>query len=392
MPSTPAPETIDELVAREFARGPEGVYANHAAIGPWPRCAADAVTRFAQENATQGPAGYRHWIAREQGLREAFGRLLGASGADDIAFVKNTTEGISIVAFGLDWNEGDRVVLPAGEFASNRLPWMAQSGRGVSLVEVDIRAAEDAEQALIDALDERTRVLSVSAVAWNDGFRLDLKRLGGACRERGILFFVDAIQQLGALPLDVKECHIDFLAADAHKWLLGPEGIAVFYSAPEARPRLRLLQRGWHMYDDPWTFSSAGRPPSRTARRFEAGSPNSLGQAALAAVIGMIESATPEVIAARVLANTDRLLGALRDRPDVRLVSRAEPERRSGIVTFRPRSASTASVHRALQRLRVETSVRDEAIRLSPHFYQGSGECGLILGAIDEALQVRDGG
>jgi selenocysteine lyase/cysteine desulfurase len=148
------------------------------------------------------------------------------------------------------------VVLPRGEFSSNRLPWLAQASHGVDIREVDIRGVDnrvgpDAEAALIAAMDRETRLLSVSAVQWSDGFRLDLGRLGDACRDRGVLFCVDALQQLGALRLHDEDCHIDFLAADAHKWLLGPEGVAVFYSRPEAREGLWVLQQGWHMCEQP---------------------------------------------------------------------------------------------------------------------------------------------
>jgi len=191
-----------------------GLYFNHAAVGPWPRCTAEAVHSFAEENMRQGSAAYREWIAREKSLRQGLVELTGASSVDDIALLKNTTECISAVAFGLDWKPGDNIVLPCAEFSSNRLPWLAQAARGVEIREVDIRTAEHAETALLEAMDQNTRLLTVSAVQWNDGFRLDLQALGEACRKEDVLFFVDAIQQLGALPLDVEACRIDFLAAD----------------------------------------------------------------------------------------------------------------------------------------------------------------------------------
>jgi selenocysteine lyase/cysteine desulfurase len=138
----------------------------------------------------------------------------------------------------------------------------------VEIREVDIRLPAHAESALLEAVDARTRLLAVSAVQWNDGFRLDLHSLGASCKARGVLFFVDAIQQLGALRIDVQACHISFLAADAHKWLLGPEGIAVFYSCADARPLLRLRQLGWHMFDQPFSFGRTEWTPADSARRF----------------------------------------------------------------------------------------------------------------------------
>lgn len=362
-------------------------YLNHAAVGPWPRCTAEAAQAFAEENMRHGSNNYLEWIERDRQLRDYLAQLTGASSADDIALLKNTTEGISIVAWGLDWQNGDNVVLPAEEFPSNRLPWLAQAERGVQAREVDIRQAEDAEQALINAIDENTRLLTVSSVQWSDGFRLDLDRLGQACRQRGVLFFVDAIQQLGALPLDVEKSHIDFLAADAHKWLLGPEGIAVFYCREELRPRLKLLQQGWHMVDRYWDFQREQWEPSATAMRFEAGTANSIGQAALHASVGMFLETGMDVVAARVLANTDFLLKNLPLIPGVRVSSRLEPERRSGIVSFVHERLTPEEIYRTMQKNGVSCAVRGRSLRLSPHFYQGQEELAVFLGLLDGTVR-----
>ena len=348
----------------------EGLYFNHAAIGPWPRCTSRAVQAFAEENMSQGSLNYRDWIERESTLRKRLAVLVGTSFPEDIALLKNTTEGISTVAWGIDWQPGDNIVLPKGEFPSNRLPWLAQAARGVEIREVDIRAAETAESALIEAMDQDTRLLSVSAVQWSDGFRLDLESLGAACRQRDILFFVDAIQQLGALPLDVEACHIDFLAADAHKWLLAPEGIALFYCRQSARPRLTLQQQGWHMFDHPWLFDRKDWTPARSAKRFEAGSPNSIGQAALLASVNLLLDYGMDNVGGRVLSNTDFLLENLEKEPGIIPTSRSEPERRSGIVSFMHDRIPAKELHRSLTAAGVSCVVRDQSIRLSPHFYQ----------------------
>lgn len=361
-----------------------GLYFNHAAVGPWPRCAADAVQAFAEENVRQGSADYRQWYERESELRNNLARLTGAGSSDDIALLKNTTEGICAVAFGLDWNAGDNIVLPRGEFPSNRLPWLAQKNQGVETREIDIRAAERAEVALLEAMDEKTRLLTVSAVQWNDGFRLDLQYLGAECQKRNVLFFVDAIQQLGALPLDVEACRIDFLAADAHKWMLAPEGIAVFFSREEARARLRLLQRGWHMFDNPWLFEREDWKPSASARRFEAGTPNTVGQAAFHASSGLLLAYGMENVGRRILANTDQLIRGMRELPGFRVTSPTAPERRSGIVTFDHEQLSPAELHGALTRAGVSCVVRGSSIRLSPHFYQGERQVGAVIGLLGE--------
>lgn len=334
----------------------------------------------------QGSAAYREWIVREHDLRQRLAELTGAASTDDIALLKNTTECISAVAFGLDWKPGDNVVLPAGEFPSNRLPWLAQAARGLEIREVDIRTAEHAETALLEAMDHNTRLLTVSAVQWNDGFRLDLQALGEACERKNVLFFVDAIQQLGALPLDVEACRIDFLAADAHKWMLAPEGIAVFYCRDSARPELQLLQQGWHMFEHPWKFEREDWTPALSAKRFEAGSPNSIGQAALNASLNLLLDYGMANVGRRVLSNTDYLLANLEHLPGVRVSSHKAAERRSGIISFTHKELSVLSLHRELTRAGVSVVVRGDSIRVSPHFYQGEKQLAEFLEILQSAI------
>ncbi|MCH7507392.1 MAG: aminotransferase class V-fold PLP-dependent enzyme [Proteobacteria bacterium] len=373
-------------IREQFPILDQGLYLNHAAIAPWPRCTADEVQTFARENALRGPDGYRDWIVREKELRRMLARLTGARSKDDIALLKNTTEGISLVAWGLDWQAGDNIVLPRGEFPSNRLPWLAQSVHGVEIHEVDIRTAENAENALLKAMNSHTRLLSVSAVQWNDGFRLDLEILGKACRSKGVLFFVDAIQQLGALSVNVEACHVDFLAADAHKWLLGPEGIAVFYCRASARPRLRLLQQGWHMFENPWNFRRREWEPCTSAKRFEAGSPNSVGQAALHASLNLLLKIGMEQVSGRILQNTEFLINALSLIPGLQITSRTEPERRSGIVSFTHESILARTLNTRLAESGVTCAVRGNAIRLSPHFYQDQTDLSKFIQILERVI------
>jgi cysteine desulfurase/selenocysteine lyase len=360
-------------------------WVNHAAIAPWPARTAEAVKQFAEENAALGPENYKAWIKRENELRRTLAAMVNATSSSDIALLKNTTEGICTVAFGLDLASGDNIVIPKDEFASNRLPWLAQQQRGVEVRQVDIRSADDAEAALFAAMDERTRLLAVSAVQWTDGFRLDLLRLGQFCRQQGILFFVDAIQQLGALQVDVQAACIDFLAADAHKWLLGPEGMALFYSTPGARQRLQLLQVGWHMLETHWSFADT-TTATHTARRFEAGSPNSMGQAALLASLGFLLKTGMPAVEQRVLANTCLLIDGLVQIKGVTVTSRQELYRRSGIVSFVAAQHSASKLFESLQSAGIRCSLRNGAIRLSPHFYQGPATMDYLLARIEQAV------
>ena len=383
---TTAKPDPEHIPVEQFPILNHGHYANHAAIAPWPRLTSEAVQRFASENADIGPQGYGRWLQMERQLRRGLAKLINAASADDIALLKNTTEGICTVANGIDWQSGDNLVLPAGEFPSNRLPWLALQQQGVEVREVDIRATDNPEQALLGRMDGRTRLLAVSAVQWNDGLRLNLKALGSACQGSNSLFFVDAIQHLGAMQMDVEGWGIDFLAADGHKWLLSPEGIAVFYSRQSARGKLALRQHGWRMTDNPYQFNRETWPPSATATRFEAGSPNMLGQVAMHASVGLLLQIGMQHVENYIADNSRTLSESLAGLEGFELVRPYDPQRISGIVSFRPPDRDPQRLHRLLKEQHMTCAVRGDAIRLSPHFYQSGEPIQKILTLIELAF------
>jgi selenocysteine lyase/cysteine desulfurase len=354
--------------AEEFPLHPEIVYLNHAAVAPWPRRTVEAVQRFAAENAESGARHYSRWLEVEQALREGLRSLINAPHSDDIALLKNTSEALSVVAHGLDWRAGDNIVTSDEEFPSNRIVWESLAGRGVRLREAGLHGT-DPEQALLNLVDERTRVLAVSSVQYAGGLRLDLMRLGAACRARGILFCIDAIQSLGAVPVDVQAVQADFLAADGHKWLLGPEGAALFYCRAEWRERLRLHQYGWHMVERAGDFDRREWQPARSARRFECGSPNMLGIHALHASLSLLLEVGMDTVARRVLDNAGYLLEALISLPQLEVLTPVAEARHAGIVTFRHRQADAAALWQYLDAHGVVCAARGGGVRFSPHFY-----------------------
>jgi cysteine desulfurase/selenocysteine lyase len=376
---------VDALIEEEFPQDDALIYLNHAAVAPWPARTARAVRAFAEENVRQGALRYRDWCAREEALRGQLQRLIHAPSADDIALLKNTSEGISLVACGLDWRWGDNVVGSSEEFPSNRIPWEAQRKWGVTWRGVEIDVA-DPEAALMAACDARTRVLAVSSVQYGSGRRLDIARLGDFCRERGILFCLDAIQSLGALRLDVQAAGVDFAMADAHKWLLGPEGIALFYCRAELRPMLELRQYGWHMVQNSGDFDSREWRPAGSARRFECGSPNMIGIQALSASLSLFEDIGMEEIERRVLDAGSALRAGLATRGDVELLTPADAARRAGIVTFRVAGCEPAELHRRLVARGVICACRGGGVRLSPHFYTGRHRIDRALETVDECI------
>lgn len=363
----------------EFPLDPELCYLNHAAVAPWPRRAADAVQAFAEENATQGAAHYPRWMVVERRLRERLARLIGAGAAEDIALVKNTSEGLSLVAHGLDWQAGDRIVGIHADFPSNRVVWQSLAERGVEFVGVDVVDCADSEDgpeaALEAACDEHTRLMAVSSVHYATGQRLDLVRLGDFCRAHDILFCIDAIQGLGALSFKLGEVQADFVAADGHKWLLGPEGLGLFYVRPELRDSLRLYQYGWHMLEASGDYDRLDWRPSPSASRFEAGSPNLLGAHALEASLSLLEEVGMDQVEMRLLERVDYLRARIGAIDGIEVLSPGassvpgRPERRSGILTFRHARRDAASLYRSLMAAGVVCAARGGGVRVSPHFY-----------------------
>lgn len=360
--------SLSAAIAAEFPQAAGLCYLNHAAVAPWPRRTRDAVCRFAEENLQQGARDYPRWLTVQTRLRAQLCELIKAPDADDIALLKNTSEGLSLIAAGLPWQPGDEILISNQEFPSNRIPWQALAPRGVRTIEVDI-GGDSPEEALIAALTPRTRLLSISSVQYGTGLRLDLPRLGEACRDNGTLFCVDAIQSLGALPFDAQACHADFVVADGHKWMLGPEGLALFYCRAPVREQLALTQYGWHMVEDAGNYDRDDWAPAHSARRFECGSPNMLSIHALSASLSLLLEVGMETVGAALLARSGYLDQRLRSSGRGRVISPASDSRRSGIVTWQPDRESPAAVYARLQAAGVVCAQRAGGIRLSPHFY-----------------------
>lgn len=377
-PPTPVDTAPENLLAAEFPVREHLIYLNHAGVAPLPRRSAGALSRFAGEIRDYGARDYPRWLEAERRLREQFRWLLNAPSTDDIALVKSTSEGLSFVAHGFPWRSGDQVVIGDQEFPSNRIVWESLAPRGVEVIQVPL-AVPDPDQALLDALGPRARLLAVSAVQYGTGLALDLHRLGAACRARGVAFCVDAIQALGVLPVDVQAMHIDFLAADGHKWLLGPEGLGVFYCAPAWRERLALHEFGWHMVEHADDFDRRDWAPAATARRFECGSPNMLGVHALEASLTLFQELGPDWVGRRILALTAHLRQRLARHPELHCLSPRGPGRVAGITTLRHRHRSSEAAYRRLRAAGVQCALRGGGIRLSPHCYNREEELDQVI-------------
>jgi len=343
-------------------------YLNHAAVAPWPRRAASAVSAFAEQNATLGARDYPQWLKVENSLRQRLTQLLNAPSSADVALVKNTSEALSFVAFGLDWKSGDQIVISNEEFPSNRVVWEALRPLGVEVIQVNLKGA-DPEADLLAACGPRVRLVAISAVQYASGMRLDLQRLGEGCEQRGVLLCIDAIQQLGALPFDVQQNRCAFAMADGHKWMLGPEGLGVFYCRSDLREQLKLHEYGWHMLEHAGDYDRTDWEPARSARRFECGSPNLLGAMALEASLSLLQEVGMEQVAKALDERIQWLTRGLSRMNGIEVLSPVQAERRSGIITFRLEGRTNAELFERLKAGQVVCALRGGGIRFSPHFY-----------------------
>ena len=371
----------------EFAQASDLRYLNHAAVGPWPKRTATAIQKFAEQNVLLGARDYPDWMKVEQRLRERLARLLNAPSTEDIALVKNTSEALSFVAFGLDWKSGDSVVISDEEFPSNRVVWEALKPQGVEVIQVSLKGA-DPEGALLAACGPRTRLLSISSVQFATGTRLDIERLGQGCRQRGVLFCIDAIQHIGALPFDVQASQCDFAMADGHKWMCSPEGPGVFYCRAELRPQLKLHEFGWHMLEHSGHYARSEWQPAHSARRFECGSPNTLGAVALDASLSLLEEVGINEVGKAVIERVTWLEQGLSSIKGVQLHSSRETQRRSGILTFSFDHVDAADAWQQLMRNQVVCLPRGPGIRFSPHFYTQSQVIEETLGIVQQIAKL----
>jgi len=358
------------------------IYLNCAAVGPLSIPAADAIMRQAADQRDFGALRWREWYREYDRLREAAARLIGAT-PSEIAILKNTSEGLSFVAEGLRWREGENVVTTDLEFPSNSVPWKNLGKRGVEMRVV--RSTNGAvSPADVEALiDEKTRIVSVSSVAFHNGFAADLEAIGEICVRRNVLFCVDAIQSVGVLPMDVRRAKIDFLCADGHKWMCGPEGGAIFYVAKERIELLDVLEHGWTNVDRGGRFLDCGINLLPDSRRFEAGSLPTIGIHGLRAAIDLLLEVGIETISDYVIDLATRFAERLEE-----IGWRVATPRpiRSGIIGAIPPGAEPSLLrwHRTLEENNVICAPREGLLRFSTHLFNEEIEVDRVISLLRE--------
>lgn len=371
---------MTESLRKEFPVTEKYAYLNNAGVAPLSRPAAEAVHEFALEALMHGAARYKNIYDRCEAARGSFARLIGAA-PKDVAVVANTSDGLSLVANGIDWKPGDRVLVPEHEFPANVYPWLNLQKRGVVVERIPF-VDERCPPEHIEKFLPGAKLLSLSAVSFANGYRYQLEDIGRLCKNHGVLFCVDGIQALGALPLDVKQCGIDFLAADGHKWITGPEGVGGFYIAPERIELVAPSKVGWRNVKGDLNFSVIDFTFKTDAGRYEEGTPNVPGLFGMEAALELIQETGLPVITARIKQLTDTLVEEL-PKLGFKVRSPRGGDDWSGIVSFIGDDRD-AQRFAAAAKEDVVIAHRAGALRASPHAYNDEHDIERLLSALAE--------
>jgi len=362
-------------IRQDFPIVDECVYVNHAAVAPLPRSVHEAMNAQAVLRMTQTSSAWELAKPLYHEGRELAAELVGCS-AEQIAWIQNTSHGISQIAAGIDWQAGDNVVVPEHEFPSNYYAW-----QNLAECDVELRQVQTVQGRLLPAevskqVDPRTRVVTMSHVQYFNGFKCDIAAIADICRRQDALFVVDGTQSVGAINIEVSD-GVDALVVSAHKWMMGPLGIGFMALSQRALERIKVQQVGWLSISDPFNFrKSLDLLPD--ARRFEPGTENSAGIYGLTERLRTIDTLGAGAIEARVLALTDQLCEGAMQRGYQVTSPRGEDEK-SAIVTFyHPKIASEGIIER-LTEADIHASLRSGNIRVSPHYYNIEAEIDFVL-------------
>jgi selenocysteine lyase/cysteine desulfurase len=338
------------------------------------------MTGWVEDATANGSANYPTWTRGIEHLRTLSAELIGAL-PEEIALITNTTAGVNVVAEGFPWQPGDNVVTRADEFPTNQYPWMHLRDRGVETRRIPTEGGRLDLDVLANAIDARTRIVALSWVAFSNGWRHDLDALADLVHRRGALLFIDGIQGLGVFPLDVRKTPIDFLAADGHKWLLGPEGAGIFFTRREHLNLLRPVGIGWNSVRGNHDFSTIDLVFRDTAARYEGGSQNVGGLLALGASLELLGRFGMAAISNRVLEITDlaceRLAGI-----GAKILSDRSAEHRSSIVSFEMPGRDPEALRRKCLEQKIALSCRAGRLRISPHAYNSAEDIERLIEAI----------
>ncbi|PYS48361.1 MAG: hypothetical protein DMF68_13385 [Acidobacteria bacterium] len=358
------------------------VYLNHAAISPPPAQTIEAVAAQIKDVTENGSLHYRSWVAVRERARRLAAEMIGAR-TEQVAFMRNTSDGLSTIANGLSWKAGDNVVTFRREFPSNIYPWLRlRAAFGVEVRFSDERDGRVDLDELIRLIDDRTRIVAISHVQYASGFRADLERVGRAARSHDALLVVDVIQAMGALPVNVEAELIDAAAGACHKWLLTPEGVGLLYLSDRARERVEPTLVGWASVTDPEDYGNFEQDWARGTLAWETGTAPTALIHGLESSLRLLTETGTERIAAHLLELTDYLCERLRSL-DYKIISSRRDNEKSQIVCIQPKDGWTPlTLYAHLKKRNIIVAPRGERLRIAPHLYNTREDIDALIDAL----------
>lgn len=368
-----------EQIRADFPITKSSIYVNHAAVAPIPLSVRDAMLKRANMHVYNIGTAWDDSLPVYQQGRELAAKLVN-SRPERIAWIQNTSDGVSKIANGIDWRPGDNVIVPDREFPSNYFAWKHLASRGVELRHIESEDEKTLPENLAKIIDQNTKVVALSQVQYYNGYHCDVESIGAICREYDALLTVDGTQSIGAINLDVIKCQVDVLIVSAHKWMMGPLGIGFMALSDRAMARVAVTNIGWLSFSDPFHFAQE-KELLPNANRFEPGTENSAGIFGLTARLKSIIECGPAIIENRVIELTDRLCAGLESSGYHVTSHRGEGEK-SGIVTFTHPNIKGVTLMERLTQNNIAVSLRAGGIRVSPHYYNSEVEIDQILSVL----------
>lgn len=359
-------------------------YLNHAAISPMSGRVRHAIEKFLADRSSGNIDNFPEWMELTEETRKLISKLIHADNSNRITFMGNTSDTLSTVAEGLDWNEYDEIILNTMEFPSNIQPFRILENQGVNMVYLEPDEEGKITPKMIeDAITPKTKMVSISFVQYLNGFRADLKSIGEICKAHDIYFVVDGIQGLGAFDIDVEECHIDALGSGCHKWLMSPMGIGFLYLSKQLSENLKPAKTGWLSVEVPWELSNFNQSWQPISKHLETGTYNTIGIVGLNASLKHLLEIGIKETEKEILQLSDYLISNLSNKKGVRILTPRKKEDHAGIVSFELESDRSADeIVEELQSNSITISARNGYIRISPHYYNTEEELQRVLDAI----------
>jgi len=373
---------LKNRMAENFPHQSDGhIYLNHAAISPLSKNVTDAIHNFLSDRHTGAIDLFEEWSQNISQTRVKISNLIHAHSADNITFLGNTSEAVSAITEGLDWESGDEIILNTLEFPTNVQPFRILGKKGVKIlyVEPDDEGIIQPDD-IAKAITPKTKLVSISAVQYLTGLKSNLEAIGEVCKNHEILFVVDGIQGLGAVDIDVVKCKIDAFACGSHKWLMAPMGIGFLYISEKMKRRLRPFKTGWLSVEVPWDMRNFEQNWAPISSHLEVGTYNMIGIKGLHASLSTFEEIGYETVYSLIHDHTNYLYENLSDGFGIHLLTPSDPDFRAGIVTFKVDGMNESdALVSELKNQNITLSSREGFIRISPHYYNKREELDTVL-------------